>query len=180
MVHNCPSQYSELSLEQLIKFIMLASKLKHNIILVQPTSIPASHPPNILPPLITPFLQNSCGISETCVTSWWDTLKSIIWYESHWFTDTSESDFAEHGSLCVVGNLDDIQSTYFILGLDTLYPPHLTCMNSSCSWRWTGRLLKQVEQRQGVMYTFARGAQPIHLVHLYCERECLVNINKIQ
>jgi hypothetical protein len=90
-------KHSELSLQQLIKFILLASKMKNDIILVQPTSIPASHPPDVLPPSITLFLQNSCGISETCVTSCWEALKSSVWYESHSFTDTSESDFAKHG-----------------------------------------------------------------------------------
>ncbi|KAF8233116.1 hypothetical protein L208DRAFT_1079543, partial [Tricholoma matsutake] len=49
----------------------------------------------------------------------------------------------------------------------TLYPPCHTCMNSSCSWSQTGKLLKQGEQWWGVLYTFAQGAQPIHSVHLY-------------
>ena len=90
-------KHPDMSLEQLIKFIMLASKIKNDIILVQPTSIPESHPPNILPPSITLFLQNSCTISEACVTSCWEALKSTVWYDSNKFKDTSESDFAEHG-----------------------------------------------------------------------------------
>ena len=89
-------EHPDMSLEQLIKFIMLASKLKNDIILVQPTSIPESHPPDILPPSITLFLQNSCTISEACVTSCWEALKSTVWYDSNKFKDTSESDFAEH------------------------------------------------------------------------------------
>src|ERR1700734_3836075 len=90
-------KHSELSLQQIIKFITLAMKMKNDIILVQPTSVPASDPPDVLPPSITLFLQNSCGISETCVTNCWEALKSAIWYESDSFKDTSEGDFAEHG-----------------------------------------------------------------------------------
>ncbi|KAF8233113.1 hypothetical protein L208DRAFT_1268572 [Tricholoma matsutake] len=80
-------KHSELSLHQILKFIMLAMKMKNDIILVQPTSVPASDPPNVLPPSIMQFLQNSCGISETCVTSCWEALKSAVWYESNSFKD---------------------------------------------------------------------------------------------
>jgi hypothetical protein len=92
-------KHSELSLQQILKFITLSMKMKNDIILVQPTSVPASDPPDFLPPSITLFLQNSCGISETCVTSCWEALKSTVWYESNSFKDTSESDFAEYGHL---------------------------------------------------------------------------------
>ncbi|KAF8230776.1 hypothetical protein L208DRAFT_1280372, partial [Tricholoma matsutake] len=143
-------KHPELLLQQILWFITLASKIKNDIILVQPTHVPSSDPPNILPPSITLFLGNSCGISETCVTSCWEALRSTVWYESDSFKDSSESDFAEHD-------------------LDTLYPPHHTCTNASCPRSWTGKLLKQVEQQQGVLCTFARGAQPICSVHLYCE-----------
>jgi hypothetical protein len=76
---------------------MLATKMKNDIILVQPTSVPASDPPDVLPPSITLFLQNSCGITENCVISCWEVLKSAVWYDSDSFKDSSESDFAEHG-----------------------------------------------------------------------------------
>jgi hypothetical protein len=90
-------KHSELSLQQIFKFIMLATKMKNDIILVQPTSVPASDPPDVLPPSITLFLQNSCGITENCVISCWEVLKSAVWYDSDSFKDSSESDFAEHG-----------------------------------------------------------------------------------
>ncbi|KAF8229572.1 hypothetical protein L208DRAFT_1286352 [Tricholoma matsutake] len=135
-------KHPELSLQQILWFITLALKMKNDIILAQPTHIPSSDPPDILPPSITLFLGNSCGISEICVTSCWEALRSTVWYESDSFKDSSEN-------------------------LDTLYPPHHTCTNASCPWSQTGKLLKQVEQRQGVLYTFAQGAQPICSVHLY-------------
>ena len=87
-----------------------------------------------------------------------------------WFCRARSS----NGSLCMAGNLDVIHGTNHILGLDTFYPPQHTCMNSSCSWSRTGKLLKQVEQRRGVLYTFSRGVQPIRSVHLYCECRCIV------
>jgi hypothetical protein len=44
-------KYPELSLQQILQFITL--------VLVQPTHIPASDPPDVLSPLITLFLRNT-------------------------------------------------------------------------------------------------------------------------
>ncbi|KAF8232623.1 hypothetical protein L208DRAFT_1001064, partial [Tricholoma matsutake] len=60
-------------------FIALASKLKDDILLAQLSFVLVLDPPKFLPPTITTFLQNSCGISLACVESCWETLKSTIW-----------------------------------------------------------------------------------------------------
>lgn len=149
-------KHPELLLQQILKFITLASKMKNDIILVQLTSVPASNPPIVLPPAITLFLKNSCGISEA---SCWKALRSTVWYDSDTFKNNSASDFAEHGhsiSLCELPRESGHKaSTDNYLGLDTLYPPQHTCTNASCSRSETGKLLKQVDQCKGVLYTFA-------------------------
>ncbi|KAF8229984.1 hypothetical protein L208DRAFT_1072376, partial [Tricholoma matsutake] len=63
-------------------FVSLASKLKDNIILAQPSSILSFDPPEILPATITTFLQHSYDISADCVESCWNTLKFTIWHDT--------------------------------------------------------------------------------------------------
>jgi hypothetical protein len=139
-------KHPELSLQQILKFITLASKMKNDIILVQPTSVPTSNPLIVLPPAITLFLKNSCGISEACVASCWKALRSTVWCDSDTFKDNSESDFAEHShsiGLCALPRESGHEaSTDNYLGLDTLYPPQHTCTNASCSQSETGKLLE--------------------------------------
>ena len=60
-------RYPELSLVKIQQFVLLAVKLKDDILLAQPTSLLVCDPPAILPPTVTTFLRNSCGISKACV-----------------------------------------------------------------------------------------------------------------
>jgi hypothetical protein len=105
-------------------------------------------------------------------------LRSAVWYDSDTFKDNSKSDFAEHGhsiSLCELPRESGWKaSTDNYLCLDTLCPPQHTCTNASCSQSETGKLLKQVDQCKGVLYTFPQGAHPICLIHLYCECGSLI------
>jgi hypothetical protein len=94
--------YPDLSFGQVQQFISLASKLRDDILLAQPSSVPALNPPDILPPTITTFLQKSCGISVSCVDKCWEALKSTIWNDSdpnHLEDSISciTQDFATHG-----------------------------------------------------------------------------------
>jgi hypothetical protein len=98
-------KYPQLSFGQVQQFISLSSKLKDDILLAQPSSIPAFDPPEILPPTIVTFLQESCNISAACVDTCWNTLKSAIWNDAN-----SLDDFAAHTghslglcALCVLG-----------------------------------------------------------------------------
>jgi hypothetical protein len=56
--------YPDLMLSQISHFIGLARKLKNDIILMQPPTMPELQPPDILPPSIKIFFQSSCGLSE--------------------------------------------------------------------------------------------------------------------
>ncbi|KAF8220740.1 hypothetical protein L208DRAFT_1332096 [Tricholoma matsutake] len=144
-----------LSLGKIQQFVLLAAKLKDDILLAQPTSVLVFDPPMILPPTVTTFLQNSCKISEPCVEACWEVLKSTIWHDGKNLEDSIIADFAAHDS-------------------KTLYPPQHNCTNASCSCSRTGKLLKKQEQQQGVLYTLDKGALPVQSIHLYCN-ECNTN-----
>ena len=74
-------RYPDLMLSQVIHFIgfKLACRLKNDIILTQPSTVPEMQPPDILPPSVKIFLQCSCGLSEDGVEMCWDLLKGMIW-----------------------------------------------------------------------------------------------------
>jgi hypothetical protein len=86
-----------LSLGKFQQFVVLAAKLKDDILLSQPTSVLVFDPPMILPPTVTTFLQNSCEISEPCVKACWEVLKSTIWHDAKNLEDSITADFAAHG-----------------------------------------------------------------------------------
>ena len=69
----CP----DLTIIQVFQFISLTIKLKDDIILVQPSSVPVSEPPEILPPTAMVFLQRSCNMTEEYVINCWNVLKLI-------------------------------------------------------------------------------------------------------
>ncbi|KAF8228308.1 hypothetical protein L208DRAFT_1292379 [Tricholoma matsutake] len=154
-------QHPELSFSQVQQIISLASRLKDDILLTQPSSVLAFDPPDVLPPTVSTFLQNSCGISMACVEACWDTLRTTIWHDAQSLEDSLIHDFLVHGHS---------------LGLfaHTLYPPQHACTNPSCSCSRMGKLLKKEEQRQAVLYTMDKGVLPVHSVHLYCD-ECKTN-----
>ncbi len=98
-------QHPELSFGQVQQFISLASRLKDDILLTQPSSVLVLDPPDVLPPSVSTFLQNSCAMSVYCVEACWNTLNSTIWNDEHTLEDSLIQDFAAHGhslGLCVL------------------------------------------------------------------------------
>ena len=172
---NLSQEYPQLSLNQVQQFILLASKLKDDILLAQPSSILAFDPPDVIPPTIAIFLQHACKISGDCVDTCWNSLKFTIWDDANGLEDSILHDFAAHGhslGLCTL---------HFVFGVArelmghvdsrTLYPPQHTCTNPSCERSQSGLLLKKEEQHQAVLYTLDKGAIPVRSVHLYCDSE---------
>ncbi|KAF8228357.1 hypothetical protein L208DRAFT_1291845 [Tricholoma matsutake] len=151
-------QHPELSFGQVQQFISLASRLKDDILLAQPSSVLVFDPPDVLPPTVSTFLQNSCGISMACVEACWDTLKTMIWHDAQSLEDSLIHDFSVHGHS---------------LGLfaHTLYPLQHTCTNPILSAPPLGATHQKEEQWQAVLYTMDKGVLPVHSVHLYCD-EC--------
>ena len=64
---NLSHEYPQLSFNQVHQFILLASKLKDDILLAQLSSILSFGPPNLIPQTITTFLQHACKLSPDCV-----------------------------------------------------------------------------------------------------------------
>jgi hypothetical protein len=89
-------RYPDLMLSQVTHFIGLARRLKNDIILTQPPTVPEMQPSDILPPSVKIFLQCSCGLSEDDVEMCWDLLKGMIW------------DSEGQGGLCSDGTLDGL------------------------------------------------------------------------
>jgi hypothetical protein len=96
-VVHLTEQHPELSFGQVQQFISLASRLKDDILLVQPSSVLGLDPPDILPPTIGTFLQKSCGITMACVEACWNTLKTMIWHDAQSHEESFVDGFAAHG-----------------------------------------------------------------------------------
>ncbi|KAG1796586.1 hypothetical protein EV424DRAFT_1475189 [Suillus variegatus] len=74
-----PGTISNTSLTSLFQFITLATRLKNDIILVEPSLSPTSDPPFVLSPAVTVFLSAGCSISPAEVNDAWSLLKDVIW-----------------------------------------------------------------------------------------------------
>ncbi|KAJ7190272.1 hypothetical protein GGX14DRAFT_579985 [Mycena pura] len=143
-----------LSLEQVFLFTKLCSVLKDDILLVQPSRIPANEAPSVLSPLLLGFLGNAVGVPQTSAAEAWKHLKDDIWTMSRSVLSKEEKElFRMHGS--------KVGLTWL-----TLYPPSHHCTHAICN-----RLapLKKAIPRQVVVYTLSDGVVPAWEVQLYCE-----------
>ena len=90
-----------LSLDQSITFIALASRLKNDIVLAQPSS----HSPTNAPPLlllsVTEFLASACQLGLDDVGRLWERLRDMIWSTdpAMYSLDVSLRLFHQHGHL---------------------------------------------------------------------------------
>jgi hypothetical protein len=95
---DAPTDAESLSLAQTITFTRLLSVLKHDILLVQPSSVSTDEAPLVLPPTITTFIAASVEISEQSVHGFWTLLKNDIWNLSEQkLSDSEEELFRQHG-----------------------------------------------------------------------------------
>jgi hypothetical protein len=90
-----PLSFDGLTWEQVIQFVTLASKVKNDIILTQPASMPESEPPAVLPPSVAAFLGDSCKLAPAHVENCWKIMKGVIWTTPP--SIPVEPIFAEHG-----------------------------------------------------------------------------------
>jgi hypothetical protein len=68
-----------LSLQQLVEFLTLTSRLKRSILLAKRAAEPTTRPPEILPRLIQRFLAESIGIKMEAIPDSWSILKDYAW-----------------------------------------------------------------------------------------------------
>jgi len=67
-----------ITFEQLIKFVAYSSRLKDDILLVQPSSYSISQAP-ILSPAIKLFLSDACSIPLEAIPRFWAALANVSW-----------------------------------------------------------------------------------------------------
>jgi hypothetical protein len=136
LLENHSETLRQLTLGQIVHFVTLASRLKDDILLTQPAHISPLQPPDVLPPSITSFLSDCCGLSEDLVDSCWDVLKDMAWQESNVFKDHSEMACVEYGhsrGLSRLCNACTIYPTLTLSALHSLYPPQHTCIQPDCA-----------------------------------------------
>ena len=134
------TSFPSLTLQQLLLFFTLATKLKHEILLVQLSTYSPQTAPLFLPSAIIGFLTEACGFDANTVTQWM-LLKEVIWQEDHsTFTGVSNADieaiFHQHGHDYGLGKstLAGGPSAWFCLvSQHTLWPPRHTCVIQGCS-----------------------------------------------
>jgi len=155
LINDGIDSVQQLTLSQILHFITVASRLKDDILLTQPASVPASQPPDILPPSISAFLGDCCDLLPDFVDRCWDILWPAIWNDSR-FRDRSE--------------MLPLPSSYTsMIASHSFYPPQHACTKPGCPRTKKGLLLKKAEARQVVFYTLNNGVMPAHSIHLYGE-----------
>ncbi|KIJ07348.1 hypothetical protein PAXINDRAFT_90571 [Paxillus involutus ATCC 200175] len=150
-----PCLVTQNTVHTLFSFISIASNLRDDMILTQPSTISSSIPPCILSPVFRIFLAAACSLSEDEVSSSWELFKDIIW-EGGLSNINSKEVWEEYG-----------RRRGFAQHL--LYPPTHVCTNAACNRSKKGLLLKKAEQRSVVLMTLAEGPCQAKSVHLYCE-----------
>ncbi|KAG1782058.1 hypothetical protein EV702DRAFT_1239534 [Suillus placidus] len=136
------------------KFINLATLLKNDIILVEPSLSPTSDPLFVLSPAITTFLSAGCSISPAEVSGAWSLLKDVIW---------------SGGITISVGLLWETHGTRRGVAEYLLYPPSHSCLHPNCQCRTKGMTLKKAAQTYVVLFMLTKGPCIVKSVHLYCQ-----------
>jgi hypothetical protein len=85
------------TLNTIVHFVNLASRLKDDILLTQPAFVSPLQPPSTLPPSARQFLSDACGLPPPDIDCCWDTLKGVIWEPLNLPQDRVERDFTNYG-----------------------------------------------------------------------------------
>jgi hypothetical protein len=95
----------------LFRFVIYASHLKNDILLVQPAGHPPDIAPQLLPASVRAFLSVVCGFSLEMTDLCWTGLKGAVWSNSCARTIESLDGFKEHGERHGLG-----QFSFYIYG----------------------------------------------------------------
>ncbi|KAG2131112.1 hypothetical protein BD769DRAFT_1289491, partial [Suillus cothurnatus] len=152
-------------LTSLFQFITLATLLKNNIILVEPSLSPTSDSLFIQSPAVTTFLSAGCSISPAEVNDAWFLLKDVIW-SGGITVDISSFD-------CIVTSVS-LSNDVMVSAEYLLYPPSHSCLHPNCQHRTKSMTLKKAAQTYVVLFTLTKGLCIAKSVHLYCQT-CGIN-----
>lgn len=93
-----PAAFRGITLENLMKFVIYAGKLKNDILIVQPAEHPPLEPPDHLPRSIESFLNQACGLVDDQVSHCWAIVKDMVWSEEPSISEEQNTTaFREHG-----------------------------------------------------------------------------------
>jgi len=97
LLQDRQEELHSLEIANLFRFVIYASRLKNDILLVQAAEHSPDTAPQLLPASVRTFLSAVCGFSLEMTDLCWTGLKGVIWSNS--FTRTIESldGFKEHG-----------------------------------------------------------------------------------
>ncbi|KAG2012844.1 hypothetical protein CC2G_009809 [Coprinopsis cinerea AmutBmut pab1-1] len=152
----------KLQFKDLLRFLVLASRIKDDILLAQPASWPPHVPPHAIPIAAVEFLSRACPLPLDTVNTLWQHFRSTVWNDMHTITGSGSvlASFVEHGK--------ENGFSY-----RTLYPPNKRCPNEGCPRTARGLSMTKAQQRQVLLLT-ERGTLPTWSVHLECEA-CRIN-----
>jgi len=169
----------QIEFEQLFQFALFASRLKNDILLLQPISFDlASHALPILSPAIIQFLSKITSIPADLIPGVWLALGPAAMrskFDTFLNIPYQARLYERFGHVHGIGESISIRYSSeshltFILAYCALYPPSFFCSNRSC--RHHQIMLRKSEARAVVLFTVS-GAIPAWSVHLYCECEFL-------
>ncbi|KAJ8092211.1 hypothetical protein PM082_024038 [Marasmius tenuissimus] len=160
LTESLGSLSSTLHITQILSYIVVCKKIKHNILAIYPSTHEPAVPPPRLPHDSALLLASCCTMSEEEVHASWSSLKDIIWHEDEVFGRVADDGllnktFRENG-----GKL--FPSTV------SLWPPTLKCFNPECPYVKDNKPLKLqgVEERCAVLYTQDKGPVGVLAHHI--------------
>lgn len=92
----------EMRFEKILRFIILCSRLKSNILLSQPAEHPVNKPPRVLPQSVHLFLAGACSIPDDpreIIEGLWSCVRHLVWDKNLFSTDPTfpMQDHISHG-----------------------------------------------------------------------------------
>ncbi|TFK80894.1 hypothetical protein K466DRAFT_503083 [Polyporus arcularius HHB13444] len=155
-----PQLRQNITMEQVLGFIALTTRLVRDINHCQPLPVSASgEPPPTLPPSIVEFLEAALKLSPEDAEECWETFREVVWDAPAPEVSVRqvETMFEVHGH---PSGLSESSQTF--------YPPNIVCTQPACTNR---KPLKKSHSEEVVAFTRALGPRPAWAVHLYCN-EC--------
>jgi hypothetical protein len=95
-----PSLSADLTLDQVVRFVVYATRLRDDILLVQPANHPPERVPDFLPHSVQGFLSEACSIHLDFIPPLWGALSETVWggkFEKFLEKEDHISAFSQYG-----------------------------------------------------------------------------------